>query len=102
MADPEQITKLVSTHSVFTEDAPPSLTGKLRERLQSIAQKNEGQVPVHGRLFAQWMHHAFPSTCPFPHVAGTTNPQTPDEWIEQAGTARATKEEMKKVSEAWE
>ncbi|CAE7211809.1 unnamed protein product [Symbiodinium sp. CCMP2592] len=29
------------------------------------------EVPLHGRLFAQWLHHAFPRDCPFPHVSGT-------------------------------
>jgi len=58
-------------------------------------------VPLHGRLFAQWMHHAFPRECPFPHVAGTTNPQAASDWIEQAGSARATKAEMQKIIAAW-
>merc|ERR1719223_1465279 len=48
------------------------------------------------------MHHAFPRECPFPHVAGTTNPQAASDWIEQAGTARATKAEMQKITAAWQ
>lgn len=84
MGDPTQILTLVQTHSVFTEDAPTSFAS-LTSRLGSIASKNGGKVPIHGRLFAQWMHHAFPATCPYPHEAGTTNPQTPDEWMAENG-----------------
>ncbi|OLP24478.1 hypothetical protein AK812_SmicGene48940, partial [Symbiodinium microadriaticum] len=25
--------------------------------------------PLHGRLFAQWMHYAFPHECPYPQIA---------------------------------
>merc|ERR1712107_499075 len=54
-------------------------------RLREIAKAHGGVVPLHGRLFAQWMHHAFPRECPFPHVSGTKNPQTPSEWIDETG-----------------
>jgi len=98
MADPDEIIRLVETHSVFTEDAPPSLSA-LRQRLLSIAKKHFGKVPIHGRLFAQWMHHAFPSTCPYPHEAGTTNPQTPDEWMAENGHTdiKASEDEVQAV-----
>jgi len=84
MADPDDIMRLVETHSAFTEDAPPNLAA-LRPRLVSIAERHHGKVPIHGRLFAQWMHHAFPSQCAYPHEAGTTNPQTSNEWMSQTG-----------------
>ena len=29
-------------------------------QLQSIAKEHGGQVPIHGRLFAQWLHYVFP------------------------------------------
>jgi len=47
-----------------------SLEGELLERLSEVA-SHHGEVPLHGRLFAQWLHHAFPRDCPFPHVSGT-------------------------------
>jgi len=25
-------------------------------------------VPLHGRLFTQWLHFAFPHECPYPHI----------------------------------
>jgi len=52
-------------------DRPPILKGALTEQLQRVAEAHGGKVPLHGRLFSQWMHYAFPRECPFPHKAGT-------------------------------
>merc|ERR1719313_721644 len=30
------------------------------------------------------MHHAYPRECPWPHLAGTTNPLTQEEWLERS------------------
>lgn len=38
----------------------------LRDRLFAIAKHNGGQVPLHGQMFAQWLHFAFPLDCPHP------------------------------------
>jgi hypothetical protein len=43
---------------------PDGLVGKL----QAIADRHNGEVPIHGRLFAQWLHFAFPHECPFPAI----------------------------------
>merc|ERR1740130_1092888 len=60
-----------------------ALNGTLRTRLEEIAAQNEaGMVPIHGRLFAQWLHYAFPRDCPYPHETGSVNPMTPGEWFE--------------------
>jgi len=95
-----QIATLVSELSSSSVAAPRKLSPSLLERLGEIAAGHEGTVPLHGRLFAQWMHHAFPRECPYPHVSGTTNPQTPDEWLEATGEeTTATDEEMTAHSE---
>jgi len=52
-------------------EAPPKLKGPLTEQLTRVAEAHGGEVPLHGRLFAQWMHYAFPRECPFPHKAGS-------------------------------
>jgi len=101
-ADPKDILAVVAGMSSSTVTGPRELSAPLIRRLEDIAEGHHGTVPLHGRLFAQWMHHAFPRECPFPHVAGTTNPQAASEWIEQAGTARASQKEMKKVTAAIE
>jgi len=85
MALPEQIIQLVSLLSSDTVTAPRTLSPMLTGRLHSIAKTNAGQVPLHGRLFAQWMHHAFPRECPFPHEGVNVSPQTPDEWLRESG-----------------
>merc|ERR550537_1584780 len=93
-ATSHQIAAIVSTLSSSTV-APRKLPQTLLDRLGEIAATHGGTVPLHGRLFAQWMHHAFPRECPFPHISGTTNPQTPDEWLESTGEeTTATEEEM--------
>jgi len=53
----------------------------LHSRLNEIASLHGGLVPLHGRLFSQWLHHAFPRECPYPHAAGTTEPVTQDQWL---------------------
>ncbi|CAJ1431803.1 unnamed protein product [Effrenium voratum] len=45
----------------------------------------------------RWMHHAFPRECPYPHEAGTTNPQTPDEWMKSNG--RSTKVSQEQIEQ---
>ena len=70
------------------------------EKLDEAAAHHGGTVQLHGRLFGQWMHHAFPRECPFPHVAGATNPQTPDEWMEGKGQeSLASNDEMRRYAE---
>merc|ERR1719198_496564 len=84
-AKPAQISSLVEKLSSSSVAAPRTLSASLLVRLDEIAAEHGGKVQLHGRLFAQWMHHAFPRECPFPHLSGTTNPQTPDEWLESSG-----------------
>jgi hypothetical protein len=95
-ADPAQIARLVASLSSDTVDAPRNLSASLLQRLEEIAQHHDGEVPLHGRLFAQWMHHAYPRECPFPHASGSTKPMTPDEWMAMYGEPEASEEEMAK------
>merc|ERR1719471_2381920 len=84
-ASPERIAELVSGLQSDSVDAPRDLSALLMSRLWEIADHHDGAVPLHGRLFAQWMHHAYPLECPFPHAGGTTQPLTPDEWMDESG-----------------
>lgn len=56
------------------------LSPTLLRRLDEVAAHHNTYVPLHGRLFAQWLHLLLPRDCPFPHAAGTVRPLTPDEW----------------------
>lgn len=69
-----------------TVAAPRNLSESLIRRLEEIDQHHENAgVPLHGRLFSQWLHHAFPRECPFPHQAGTSSPMTAEEWMNETG-----------------
>jgi len=97
-ASPNEIAAVVSGFTTSTVTAARTLSAPLVRRLEDIADGHHGTVPLHGRLFGQWMHHAFPRECPFPHVSGATNPQSAADWMEEAGTARASKAEMQKFT----
>merc|ERR1719333_506898 len=78
-----------------TVPVPRNLPAQLLGRLEEIANHHGGAVPLHGRLFAQWMHHVFPHECPYPHVSETTSQQTADQWTSESGIeASATIEEL--------
>jgi hypothetical protein len=93
-----EVARLVAALPSDTVEAPRFLSSALLGRLSEIAACNGGLVPLHGRLFAQWMHHAFPRECPYPHEAGTTSPQTPDEWMQRSGqeTHKLSRDEMQR------
>jgi len=96
-AEPEPILEQVSRMTAKTVEVPIKLTDSMTQRLNQIASANKGVVPLHGRLFAQWMHHAYPRECPYPHQGGNVQPHTPDEWMQATGeqAARQTVEEVK-------
>lgn len=98
-ASPDRIAAIVADLSSSTVEAPRSLSTKLLSRLDEAAATHGGSVQLHGRLFGQWMHHAFPRECPFPHVSGSTNPQTPDEWMQSGQESFASKAEMRRYAD---
>jgi len=85
IAKPAQILDIISNLASATVSAEREISAGMAQHLESIAAANGGLVPLHGRLFAQWMHHVYPRECPHPHKSGTTSPQTPDEWMEMTG-----------------
>merc|ERR1719191_2715136 len=58
---------------------------KVRVKLEEIGAHHDGKVPLHGRLFAQWLHYAFPRDCPYPHMAGAVKPETPLRYEDTGG-----------------
>eukprot|EP00929_Paragymnodinium_shiwhaense_P013482 TRINITY_DN121328_c0_g1_i1.p1 TRINITY_DN121328_c0_g1~~TRINITY_DN121328_c0_g1_i1.p1 ORF type:complete len:589 (-),score=133.24 TRINITY_DN121328_c0_g1_i1:157-1923(-) len=97
-ADPDVIAELVSRIGTETVPENRQLSATLMQRLREIAALHGGRIPLHGRLFAQWLHHAYPRECPFPHEATSTSPLTPDEWMKETGNSdsQASEEEMLK------
>jgi len=66
IASVEHLVRLVRSLSSATVEAPRQVSTDLVAKLQGIADHHGGSVPLHGRLFAQWMHFAFPNECPYP------------------------------------
>merc|ERR1719335_1520472 len=91
--------QLVRSFKSNSVAVPHSISELSQTRLHKIAAKHDGKVPLHGRLFAQWLHHVFPQSCPFPHTAGATNPLTPDEWMKENGHSgiKASPDEIMQV-----
>jgi len=80
-ASPALVAAVVSAMPSDTVAAPRNLSAPLRSRLDEIAGRHGGSVPLHSRLFAQWMHYAFPNECPYPRSLLTSEVQlTVDEW----------------------
>lgn len=81
-ASTEQVMQLVDALPGPAADAggnnrtvPPAL----QRRLMEIAEHHGGRIPIHGRLFAQWLHHLYPQHCPYPHMSGTIAPRRFDQ-----------------------
>jgi len=79
VAAPEQILPLVGNMTSL-DDEPPKIDDALRTQLLRIAETHGGKVPLHGRLFAQWLHYVFPRECPFPHKAGVHKALSPQQF----------------------
>jgi len=85
IATPAHLVNIISNLPSDTVEAPRNLSSVLLNRLEQIAAYHDGHVPLHGRLFAQWMHHAYPRECRFPHDVGSTVARSAQEWEEEIG-----------------
>jgi hypothetical protein len=84
-AHPATILELVgnmTSQTTLDHDEPPHVNKDMELHLEEAAQNHGGMVPLHGRLFAQWLHFVFPHECPFPQKVGSSTPSTPDEFGE--------------------
>eukprot|EP00930_Biecheleria_cincta_P096720 TRINITY_DN88528_c0_g1_i1.p1 TRINITY_DN88528_c0_g1~~TRINITY_DN88528_c0_g1_i1.p1 ORF type:complete len:581 (+),score=93.93 TRINITY_DN88528_c0_g1_i1:70-1812(+) len=93
-AEPEQLFAIVKNMTSVTsidDEVAIKIDSTLKAQLESIASTHGGSVPLHSRLFLQWLHYVFPRECPFPHKSGTVSAVAP---LEYSGNYVATKEEM--------
>lgn len=95
---PSVIAALVANLESSSVSAPRIVPATLLARLDDIAARHGGMVPLHSRLFGQWMHHAFPREFPLPHLSGTTSQLSADEWLTSGSNLHATKDEMSHFS----
>jgi len=99
-ATTDRILEVVANLPSSTVSAPRKLSQDLHDRLEDIANHHSGTVPLHGRLFAQWLHHAYPRECPYPHETGSKNPMTADQWlVERQKPVSSSKDEIRKYVE---
>jgi hypothetical protein len=76
-ASPSTILNLIQAIPSATMPANRKLSPWLHERLEEVAKHHGGMVPLHGRLFLQWLHYAYPRECSFPHISGSIDPLSP-------------------------
>jgi hypothetical protein len=83
----------MTSQTTVDHDEPAHLDKHMVSQLEQVAKNHGGLVPLHGRLFAQWLHYVFPHQCPFPHKVGVVSAVTPTEYGEQY---IASQEDMKR------
>jgi hypothetical protein len=83
----------MTSQTTLDQDEAPHLDASMIAQLEKIAKNNRGMVPLHSRLFAQWLHYVFPHECPFPHKNGAVSAATPNEY---GDSYIASKDEMSK------
>jgi len=83
----------MTSQTTLDHDEPPHLDKNMVSQLEQVAKNHGGMVPLHGRLFAQWLHFVFPRECPFPHKMGSVSAATPTEFGDHY---IATTEDMEK------
>jgi len=91
-ATSEHLLSLLAEMSSTTVDAPRTFSADMIKRLSQIADQNEGTIPIHGRLFGQWLHYAFPYECPLPITA--QNALTPSAWVGEAAIGTVEEREQ--------
>merc|ERR1719253_2264107 len=91
-ASPEKLLSLIGTIS------EESLPAGLPEKLEAISAHHGGEVPLHGRLFAQWLHFAFPHECPYPSIVQSSTALAASEWLDGQSSASAEEQERQKTS----
>jgi hypothetical protein len=95
-AKPARIASIVAALPSSTTPANRTISARLLGRLNDIAANNDGLVPLHARMFAQWMHHVYPRECPFPHMSGTFNALRMEDYAKETGfNAAASEDEMR-------
>lgn len=100
-ATPSQILAIVSNMTSQThldQDDAVQLGASHRSQLEQIAATHNGAVPLHGRLFAQWIHYVFPRECPFPHKMGMSSLKTPMEYGDEFMATRQDMQEHAKTA----
>merc|ERR1719163_2393403 len=98
MATPEAIAAYVSSLASASQPANRTLSAGLLRLLEDVAAHHDGQVPIHGRLFSQWMHQAYPRECNHPHAISQNRFQRTD--LKTRATAVEKQHHMEQANQA--
>eukprot|EP00419_Tripos_fusus_P043481 CAMPEP_0172829544 /NCGR_PEP_ID=MMETSP1075-20121228/21605_1 /TAXON_ID=2916 /ORGANISM="Ceratium fusus, Strain PA161109" /LENGTH=567 /DNA_ID=CAMNT_0013671697 /DNA_START=33 /DNA_END=1736 /DNA_ORIENTATION=+ len=99
-AHPTEIANIIVNLPSASVAAGRKLSATLMQRLTELGDHHGNRIPIHGRLFAQWMHLAYPRECPFPHVSGTIQPKTAKEMKAAGQAIKAQKKVMQQYVKA--
>jgi len=88
------------TSSSYAPEAPRQLSEDLKDKMYAIGERHEGKVPLHGRLFAQWLHGAFPLECPYPHLHESASVLSPSHWLNSQNVTAPKEERERHIEEA--
>lgn len=69
VASPSAIASFVASLASASQPGNRTLSPKLLRLLEDVAEHHSGMVPIHGRLFSQWMHQVYPRECRHPHLS---------------------------------
>jgi hypothetical protein len=78
-AQPEELIAIVQ-HLSSSSMQHGRLSKAILRRLHDIAAHHDGVVPLHGPLFAEWMHYAYPRECTHPQLFGAAHALTLQQW----------------------
>merc|ERR1719510_67905 len=99
-AHPTEIADIIVNLPSASMAVGRKLSVTLMQRLTELGEHHGNRIPIHGRLFAQWMHLAYPRECPFPHISGTIQPKTAKEMRAVGQATKAQKEVMQQFVKA--
>ena len=100
MASPNRILPVVQRLLNAREVEARNVTTQLVAQLEAVAEVHSGEVPLHGRLFAQWLHYAFPYECPYPQKSDAVVTSVISEYSNRTGLPSVlSAQEMKKFIE---
>jgi len=98
-ASPQTLLGIVGNLSLINSDGEQVVTAELEAKLRIVAAHHAGNVPLHGRLFAQWMHFAFPLECPYPHVLQDSISLSPASWTSKKSYTSTEEQRQKFIEE---
>jgi len=78
----DDILRAVGRLAISATRAPQPVPEGLAQSLRDVADAHDGEVPLHGRQFAEWMHAAFPNECPHPRPSENVGALIADYWGE--------------------